>query len=136
MGTDGENIANAFRQCRQVCQQVSLLLRTADEQMKKANWVTAKNSYAIADFSYSLFNPRQWIPTNLFRFYFNDKFPNLIACISVLITDHYDERYTITEPIVTGLRFDYGNERHNLEMMYEYWYSRYFGIYRRGVILK
>lgn len=125
MSAEGQNIINLFRQARQVCEHVSLLLQTTDEQMKKAGWKTT-NSTSLSDFSYSLFNSRQWIPFVVFRFYFNQKCQNLVGCISVLLTDHFEERYAIKEPIVTAIRFDY-QKGTKVEVEYEYWYARYFG---------
>ena len=124
MSAEGQNILNLFRQTRQVCEQVSLLLQTADEQMKKADWKPDK-SLAVSDMSYSVLSPTQWIPIAAFRYYFNQKYRNLIACVSVLLCDHFDEKYTLKEPVVTGLCFDYGKGHE--ETIYEYWYARYFG---------
>jgi hypothetical protein len=125
MSADGPNIIRAFRQVRQVCEQVSLLLQTADEQMKKAEWKT-RNSTALSETTTSILNPRQWIPCSVFRFYFNQKKQNLIACISVLLTDHFEDRYALNEPVVAAMYFDYGKGR-KVENDWEYWYARYFG---------
>jgi hypothetical protein len=126
MSDDGENILSIFRQARQVCEQVSLLLRTADEQMKKADWKN-DNSTALSDLSYSINNPRQWIPTAVYSFYCNQKYPHYLACVSIMLSDQSDERYKIKEPIVTALIFDYGMAGEKFDWHYDYWYARYFG---------
>jgi hypothetical protein len=126
MSTDGQNVLQLFRQAREVCEQVSLLLKNADEFMRKAGWET-DNSNSLSDFSYSLQNPRQWIPTSVFSFYYNKKFPANLACISVILCDHFDDRFKLTEPIVVAYRFDYIAKGEKVHCDYEYWYARYFG---------
>ena len=124
MSSDGENILKLFRQARQVCEQVSLLLRTADEQMLKEGWKSEGNN-AISDISYSLLNPSQWIPIVAFRFYKHKNYSNRLSYISVLMCDHFDRRYTIEEPFVTAGFFDYGIAE--VKDDWEYWYARYYG---------
>ena len=133
MSNDGENILKLFKQTRQVCEQVSLLLRTADEQMIKADWKSEGN-YAISDLSYTILNPAQWIPIVVFRFYKHKEFPNRLAYVSVLLDDHWNRRYTIKEPFVTAGFFDYGKAE--VEDNWEYSYARYYGYLSKDHNLK
>jgi hypothetical protein len=122
--SDGENILKLFKQMRQLCEQISLLLRTADEQMTKADWENQGN-LALSDTSANILNPAQWIPIVMFRFYKHKDYPNRLACVSVLLDDHWEREYTLTEPVVTAGFFDYGKTSVNND--WEYWYARYFG---------
>ena len=125
MNNDGENILKLFRQARQVCEQVSLLLRTADEQMLKADWKSEGNN-SISDISYSLLNPSQWIPIVAFRFYKHKHYPNLLSYVSALLCDHFYGEYTLKEPYVTAGFFNYGKTE--VKDNWEYWYARFYGI--------
>lgn len=124
MSNDGENILKLVKQMRQLCEQISLLLRTSDEQMTKADWNSETNT-AIADSSSSLLNPAYWIPIVVFRFYKHKDYPNRLAYVSVLLDDHWDREYTIKEPLVTAGFFDYG--RANVSDDWEYRYARFYG---------
>lgn len=107
MSNDGENILKHIKQTRQLCEQISLLLRTADELMTKANWNSEGNT-AISASSASILSPEQWIPIAVFRFYKRKEYRGLLAFISVLLDDHWERKYTIKEPLLTAGFFDYG----------------------------
>jgi hypothetical protein len=124
MSKDRGAILRLFKQMRQVCEQVSLLLRTADEQMIEADW-KSEGSTAIAELSYSISNPAEWIPIFVFRFYKHKESPNRLAYVSVLLNDHWYGEYTIKEPFVTAGFFDYGKDE--VKNNWEYWYARCYG---------
>lgn len=124
MSNNGEAISKLFNQIRQVCEQVSLLLRTADMQMAKAGWKSEGNT-AITEMSYNISNPESWIPIVAFRFYKHKDYANRLAFVSVLLDNHWDRRYTIKEPFVTAGFLDFGETEASLQG--DYWYSRYFG---------
>ena len=123
MSNDGENVLKLVRQMRRLCEQVAMLLRTADEQMAKADWSTESN-YALSELSYSILNPTQWIPINAFRFYRHKDYPNRLAYVSALLDDHWDRGYTIKEPLMTAGFLDYGQAKISDD---ENWYARYYG---------
>jgi len=127
VSNDGENMLKLVKQMKQLCEQVSLLLRTADEQMRKADWKEEGN-VAISDSSASIDNPERWIPIAVFRFYRNGKHPNHLAYVSILLDDHWEGEYTIKEPLVTAGFFDYGQEKvGNVWSNWQYWFARYYG---------
>jgi len=129
MSKNGEVILGLFGKVRDVFEQVSLLLQTADEQMLKADFKSESNT-AIDGFSYAIYNPRQWIPTTAFRFYRHMNYPKQLAFISVLLDSHVDRTYTIKEPYVTAGVLDFGDVDASLQG--NYWYSRYFGFLLKG----
>lgn len=134
MSDDGKNVLKLVKQMRELCQQVSLLLRTADEQMMKADWNSVGNN-ALEGVSYSILNPSEWIPIMAFRFYKNKDHPHRLAYVSVLLDDHWDRKYTITEPLVTAGFFDHGNGELS-DDDWDYWYSRVYGYLSKDHDLK
>lgn len=124
---NGEAVIALVKQMRKLCAQISLLLRTVDEQMAELDW----NSFGpgISDSSSSILNPERWIPICIFRFYvhkdYPQKYPNRLAYVSVLIDDHWDRKYTIKEPLITAGFFDYGTAE--VGENWDYHYARYFG---------
>lgn len=123
MSNDGANVLKLVKQVRQLCEQISLLLLTADKQMTKTGWNTTSN-YALADFSYSIHYPSWWIPIFAFRYYKHRDYSNRLAYVSVLLDDHPDGEYTIKEPLVAAGFFDYGKTEAD---SWENWYARYYG---------
>jgi len=124
MSGNGELILKLFNQVRQVCEQVALLLQTADDLMSKSNWKSETNT-ALHNLSWSILNPAQWIPTVVFRFYKHKDYPKRLAFVSVLLDNDWEKYYTIKEPYVTAGFFDFGEAEANLQG--DYWYSQYFG---------
>lgn len=124
MSKNGEVILGLFGDIREVCEKVSLLLQTADEQMSKADFKSEGNT-AIDGVSYTIYNSRQWIPTTAFRFYRHVNYPKRLAFISVLLDSHVDRTYIIKESYVTAGVLDFGEVDASLQG--NYWYSRYFG---------
>ena len=134
MSDDGKNILRLVKQMRELCQQVSLLLRTADEQMTKAEWDSEGNN-AVAGISYSIMNPAEWIPIMIFRFYKNKDYPRRLAFVSVLLDDHWERKYTIKEPLVSAGFFDHADGELS-DDDWDYWYSRVFGYLSKDHNLK
>ena len=134
MSADGENILKLIKQVRSLCEQLSLLLRTADESMIKAGWQN-ESSNAIAEISWSIRNPERWMPIAAFRYYTHKDHKNLLAYVSILLDDHWDRRYAIKEPLATAGFFDYGKGAEVGEN-WDYWYLRYFGYLSKDHNLK
>jgi hypothetical protein len=127
MSNKENSFLKLFSQVKQIFQQTSLLLLTADEQMKKANW-RSEGNYATEGYSYSIFNPAQWLTSVAFRFYKHKNYPHHLVFISVLLDNDYEGYYTIQEPYVTAGILDFGEAEASLKGDYaDYWYSRYFG---------
>lgn len=123
MSNEGQNILKLVKQARKLCEQVAMLLRTADEQMSKSDWNPESNS-ALSDLSYSILNPTAWIPIIAFRFYRHEDYPNRLAYVSALLDDHWYREYTIAEPLVTAGFLDSGQTEFSDT---ENWYARYYG---------
>lgn len=133
MSNNGEVILKLFNQVRQVCEQVSSLLQTADDMMTKADCKSEGNN-ALYAFSYSIMNPSQWIPTVAFRFYRHKDYPKRLAFISVLLDNDWEGYYTIKEPYVTAGFLNFGEAEASLQS--DYWFSQYFGYLLQDFKLK
>lgn len=119
MSTEGEIILKAVKQIRQLCEQISQLLSSADGQITKTGWNNESN-YAIAEISYSILNPEKWIPIMAFRYYKHKEHPNLLAFVSILLDDEWYREYSIKEPLVTAGFFDYGKSEAGENWDYPY----------------
>lgn len=133
MSIEGETILKAIKQIRQLFEQISKLLSSADVQVTKTGWLNESN-YAIAEISWSKLNPEKWIPINAFRYYKNKTCPNIMAFISILLDDEWYQEYTIKEPLVTAGFFDYGNSE--VGENWDYPYLRCYGYLSKKYNLK
>jgi hypothetical protein len=124
LSTDGENILHLVKQMRRLCEEMSLLLRAADENMLAEGWGT-ETKYALSQISYSIEKPNYWVPIMLYRYYKNENCPNRLAYICILLDDHWDRKYTLKEPLLTAGFFDYGSSQ--VGNNWDFWYFRYFG---------
>ncbi|MFA5771963.1 MAG: hypothetical protein WC974_04450 [Thermoplasmata archaeon] len=127
MTDDGKNILEMMRQLRKLDQQLSLLLKSADEQMNRAGW-EAFNNTVMSDSSGSLENPLKWSPDCLFRFYLNGEYPHVLFFVSVILDDDVQKEYKITEPLITAGCFDAGRGK-NVKILD--WRWRYAKCYAR-----
>lgn len=125
MSNEGEEISKLFKTARQICDQIGLLLRTADEQMLKNDFKSESNT-ALEGISYSILNSSQWVPTYAFRYYRHKDNPKLLAFISVLMDDDVVERhYSVKEPYVTAGILSFNKS--NVPLSGNYWLAKYFG---------
>lgn len=129
MSEDGKNILEMVQQIRKLCEQISLLLRTVDEQMSNEGW-EAWNNVVLSESSASLLASEKWFPHELFRFYIREEHPEILVFVSILLDsysysglDKYEDE--LTEPLVTAGYFDYGQGKKVGD--WEYWYARWFG---------
>ncbi|MCH7535860.1 MAG: hypothetical protein IH948_09005 [Bacteroidetes bacterium] len=123
MSEEGKNIFNAVKQVREFFEKISLLLTTTDALMKEYRWLPAQGTTARSYGSATLHTPKQWLPYEIFRFYKNDEYKNLLICISVILDD-LEGKYSIKEPLICGSIFDYlsGND---VGDSWETWYARW-----------
>lgn len=114
------------QELRKLCEQISLMLRTVDEQMGIEGWEAASNT--AKSYTDSLLAPKKWIPYEIFRLFKNKEYPHLLAYVSVLLDDDIEGEYAeeITEPLVTAGYFDYGQGKH-VDDNWEYGYVRWYG---------
>lgn len=104
---EGGDILKAFQQMRDLCEDVALLLSTADTFVKDFGWEPYSGNTAVANTSGSLLAPRWWVPWGAFRFYTHQERKHLVAYVCVLF-DHPDERDRMKVPLVTAGLFDWG----------------------------
>jgi hypothetical protein len=113
MSEAGKNLLKLIKETKKIYEQISMLLRTVDEQMGERDWDDVGGT-VTSDKSGSLYNPEKWSPYYLFRFYTSDKNKNKLAYVSVLIDDDVDEWYKITdEPLITAGYFKYNKKNIN-----------------------
>jgi hypothetical protein len=108
MSEDGKNIIALLQQLRRLCEEIGLLLGTADRLMSDVAWSATDINYVFAGLKYTLANPRLWIPQDFFRFYRNDKFGHVLAFVSVVLDDEKNAS-TLKEPLLTAGWFDYSS---------------------------
>jgi hypothetical protein len=127
MSEEGKNLLNLIKETKKVYEQISMLLRTVDEQMEERDWEDVGGT-VTSDKSGSLYNPEKWSPYFLFRYYTCDKNKNILAYVSVLIDDDVDEWYKIEEePLITAGYFEYNKKNINGDDYY--WsFAQWFGL--------
>ena len=128
MVEDAQNILKNIRQTKEIFRAISRLIQDIDEKMCKKGWTAAlkkRGKTCISEVSKSIESPDNWLPTEIFRFYKNNSYKNLLVYVSVLIDNDKDGWYTIEQPLITAGFFDYGkNKRVN-----DNWYYYYACIY-------
>ncbi|MDE2321550.1 MAG: hypothetical protein KGL31_06480 [candidate division NC10 bacterium] len=106
MSGDGKNIVSLMQQLRKLCEQISLLLMTADSLMIDRGW-RAETAQPFAGLSYTLSSPRFWIPQDFSRFYKNNNVQHILGFVSVVLDDA-EGSTSLDEPLLTAGWFDYG----------------------------
>src|SRR3972149_1860572 len=91
MSEDSRNIVAMLQQLRNLCEEIHLLLGTADGQIQEIdNGWKAMNKNVFYGLSYMLSksprqSPRHWIPQDFARFYENDNLGHIRAFVSVIL---------------------------------------------------
>jgi hypothetical protein len=118
MSLEGTNIVSLISEVRNLCEQVAMLLGTADQIVKKENWKSANGSTVTGGNSASINNPRAWVPEFLCRFYVNENFSQLLFYLAVILDNREkDKDYPpkssgkFDEPIITAGYYDYGDKK-------------------------
>jgi hypothetical protein len=109
MTEDGKKILEFVKEIRRFSEEIALLLKTADDLMKRSGWVTIKGNTAYASSSQSLDIPKRWYPYDLFRFYKNQHYTEILICISIILDEDLEEppATPINEPLITANYFQY-----------------------------
>lgn len=105
MSEDGKNITAMMQQLRRLCEEISLLLGTADTLIANEGWKTTGNT--CLSVSYTLAYPRFWIPREFFRFYKKTDLGQILIFISVLLDNAENESH-LQASLLTAGWFDYG----------------------------
>jgi len=128
MNQDGREITKMFRQMTLLSEQLSVLLVTADDLMKRNQWEKYSNT-VTAYISQHVQVPKYWNPNFLFRFFTNKDNPHILAFISVLLDDDVDGEYRgLEEPLLTTGYFKYPGDKSTTENL-EYYYAKWYGYY-------
>ena len=118
MRSDGKNITDLMFEIRKLCEQVAMLLGSADQIVKKEKWISANGSTVTGGNSASINRPRAWFPEYFCRFYENENLPSFLYFISVILDNrensgHYAAKNVgqFSEPIITSGYYDYGENK-------------------------
>lgn len=122
MSEDGKNLMAVLQSLRRFCEQVSLLLGTADGLIGEEGW-KSETSTLFAGTSYILSWPRFWIPQYFVRFYKRDDLRHIMAFVAVLLDDA-ENKTNLEEPLLTAGWFDYGHGK-EVKKQWDYHYARW-----------
>jgi len=109
MGEAGRQMLALLDEMRRFHSQLALLLGTCEELMGERGWENAAtDSAAWAYGSTSSDRPRGWMPSEIFRFYVNEKLAGVLAFTSVVLQDaEGDFTRPLQEPLMCGGWFTY-----------------------------
>lgn len=110
----GQALLNLVEDMRALHVQISGLLGSADETLREHGWNPAIGSTCSAYGSASLYNPRQWTPSEFFRFHRNPRHRGALAFVAVvLLPPAGDDQQLInlSEPVATSGWFDYPEDQ-------------------------
>lgn len=104
MTTHGESTMAALSQVRGFLEDVGRLLSTAEGLIRKAGWKPFAHqggaaNYAIAEMSYRVDLPRQWMPFYAFRFFEREDAPSIWPFVAVILDD-FDAPGQLAEPLL------------------------------------
>lgn len=103
----GQALLKSVSQMREFFAEVSLLLRTADEQMVRRGWDTAFSNYCVIGTSQSVQYPAQWMPYFVYRLYKLKPTETRLAFICAILDVWPHDRHLLTEPVISGIVLDY-----------------------------
>lgn len=108
--TTGESIVLGFRELRKFCNQLSLLLRTADGLMGEAGWIPIPRSTVVGSGSGGIEFPDWWLPADFSRFYRHDSQRHLLTYVAAIVNDHPNDPggVVVTKSLISSGWFDYG----------------------------
>lgn len=81
----GKLILKGLAETRRFFEQVSLLIRTAEESLKEWGWEPISSSYQSSDITSHLLRPKKWMPRWVSRFFVNEEHENILVYIGVLL---------------------------------------------------
>jgi len=106
----GQLILRGLAEARKFFEQVSLLIRTAEEMLEENGWKPDTNSNKSSDISSHLLKPDEWMPRWVSRFFKSDEHIDLLLYIGVLL-DQTGGWAGFREPWVTCGLFQYLPEK-------------------------
>ena len=121
MATDGgKNFLKLVEQIRRLCEQIQLLLKTADGLVAHNGWKPLSSQ--VTNVSGNVEYPRNWVPQTLARYYTNTAQQHLLLFVSVVLDNRDNGDVFFEEPLVSSGWFDYGQE--NKLVNWEYWWGQ------------
>lgn len=131
MTEDGKIILEFIKEIRRFSEEIASLLETVDDLMMRSRWVTIIGSTAYASSSQSLDFPKRWYPYDLFRFYKNQHYTEILICISIILDEDLwlmgkPPATPIYEPLITASYFHYkkGEKIEVNSSKDNYWWAR------------
>jgi len=109
MGEAGRQMLALVDEMRRFHTQLALLLGTCEELMGQRGWRNAATDSAVWAYgSTSSDRPGGWMPSEVFRFYMNEKMPRVLAFTSAVLQDaEGDFTRPLEEPLMCGGWFTY-----------------------------
>lgn len=104
---EGRKFQSLLQQLSKLYEQITLLLKTSDSRMQVKGW-TLGGTNVFGGLSYTVANPRDWIPCSFFILYNNKKNPYVSAFISVILGGR-EKNLNDQEPLLTAGWFNYGS---------------------------
>lgn len=91
MSEKAKSILAGFQELRKFCRELSLLLMTADGMMREHGWSPVPRTSVTGNKSGRVDDPEWWLPTEFSRFYQNNRHPQLLPYVAVLVHHLEDE---------------------------------------------
>lgn len=114
----GQLILRGLAEARKFFEQVSLLIRTAEEDLKNNGWEEDSNSNQSSDVTSHLSKPARWMPHWISRFFTSEDHKDLLLYIGVLL-DQAGGWTGFREPWVTCGLFQYQHEKIEMREKWE-----------------
>lgn len=133
MTEDGKKILEFIKEIRRFSVEIASLLKTVDDLMERNRWVTVTGSTTYASSSQSLDIPKRWYPYDMFRFYKNANYKDILTYTSIILDEDpwlmVEPPLTpINEPLITAGYFHY-NKGEKIEVNStkdNYWWARFY----------
>ena len=127
MGTQGNDLLESIRSMRNLLNDISQLLSTADSLMGAESWENVGGSGCLSEMSYSVNAGHLWMPREATRSYRKSHdYHNLMAMITVLI-DNFQRDYKLSEPIVSASYFVFAEDSVENNLKLDFWQCKWFG---------
>lgn len=102
------NIFGALNAVRRFHRDISLLLKTTDARISESGWTIFIENRVYGEGSAVVDSAYKWMPRMFSRVYYNEKTPNLLAFISVIIDDD-NRSSTLETPLISTGVINYGS---------------------------
>lgn len=122
----GKDVLQLAQDMRLLHTQIADLLGTADDLVSREGWKWAQSGVPVHAFlSGSIDVPKQWMPSEFFRFYKHDAKSSMLAFVAVVLLPHANEEFTLEEPVVTAGWFSFVGKSVPTLSVQNLWYCRW-----------